>query len=65
METLLESFAAAFPRVGAQHWDGNAGLPHGKFSLQRHLVLWMNHVAPSLLCAATTAFESLLSQDRE
>lgn len=40
----------------AQHSPGgNAALPHGGFSLQRHLVLWMNHVTPSLLCAATTA----------
>lgn len=40
----------------AQHFPGgNAALPHGGFSLQRHLVLWMNHVTPSLLCAATTA----------
>lgn len=41
---------------------GTAALPRRGFSLQRHLVQWMNHYPPSRLCAATATFGSLLSK---
>lgn len=56
MGTPVWGFAVAESCGRTQRfWGGNAALPHGGFSLQRHLVLWMNHVTPSPLCAATTA----------
>jgi len=54
-----------FPRILQRSSAPSAPwLPCSGFSLQRHLVLWMNHVTPSVLRAAATAL-SLSSPKRE